>query len=493
MAERGVTVIDAGTSAIRCHVLGERGTELAAGRASWPPSVAPAELPLAREYRPGAVLRAVRALVNRTVRRAGAEIRAVAVTGMRQATAAIDHSGRAVYLGPNVDLRAVFEGAEIDAGHRRLVYETTGHLPSMLFAPAKLAWLRANRPGEFGRIRTAVTLPDWLIFELTGVLASEPTLAAEAGLLDIGSRTWATRLAAALRVPLDDGVPIIEAGNIVGAISQQAAGGTGIAAGTPVTSAGADTQCAALGMGATEPGQVAIVAGWSAPVLQVTDRPMPSARAATWTGCHLTGDRWVAESSAWDAGRAYSWLAETTGRTFAELEAEAETLQPGADATVAVLGQPRMDMSAVGLRLGGMVFPVPLAMSARGPGHMARAALESIAFAIRSNLEQLGEVTGRSPESIALGGGMARNGLFVRILANVLAADILILSHVSASAAGAFLCARTAIDGCDSPREVPGAGAGMVQVQPDAVAVSEYQEHYSRWLKTCEALDGVGL
>ena len=492
MPEGAVLAIDAGTSAIRCHLFNERGDEIAAERVCWPPSTAPADLPLAREFHPNSVLAAVYGLIRRTTYGADVAVRAVAVTSMRQGIALLDHDNQAIYLGPNVDVRAVFEGAAIDEAHRELVYATTGHLPSFFFAPAKLVWHRDNRPRLFERIRTAVTIPDWLILQMTGLLASEPTLASEAGLLDITSRRWATKLAETLKVPLDDSVPIVEAGRVVGGVNRGAARETGIAIGTPVVSAGADTQCAALGMGATEPGQVALVTGWSAPVQQVTELPMPSERSATWVGCHLSDHRWVAESSAWDAGRGYSWIAETTGRSFEELEAGAETAGPGAEGTVAILGHPRMDMSSVGLRCGGMVFPVPVTMNERGPGHLARAALESICYSIKANMEQLGDVTGRPAESIALGGGLARSGLFGHILANVLDADILVLSHKSASAAGAFLCAKLALTGCDSLSQVSNSSAAdMARISPKALLASEYQDHYSRWLQVSSALASV--
>ena len=66
--------------------------------------------------------------------RCPANIDAVAVTSQRQAVAFIDGDGGTVYVGPNTDLRAVFEGAAIDDQIGEVVYETTGHLPSMLFA-----------------------------------------------------------------------------------------------------------------------------------------------------------------------------------------------------------------------------------------------------------------------------------------------------------------------------------------------------------------------
>ncbi len=482
-------VIDAGTSAVRCHVFDATGAELAVDHTAWPPSIAPTDLPLAREFDPSAVLSTVHNLIRRVLDSVDVEIAAVAVTSMRQGVALLDRRDQPRYLGPNIDLRAVFEGGSIDDIHRDLVYRTTGHLPSFFFTPAKFAWFRGNRPELFQEIKTAVTIPDWLILQLTGELASEPTLACEAGLLDVSTRRWANSLAELLGFPLDDGVPLIESGSTVGQVNTKASEATGIPTGTPVASAGADTQCAALGLGVTMPGQVAVVAGWSAPVQQVTEAPAPSQNGETWFGCHLVDDAWIAESSAGDTGRAYAWIAEMTGRSFADLEAAASRVAPGAEGTTAVLGPPRMDMSSIGLRSGGVLFPVPVTMNERDPGHLARAGLESAAYSIKTNLQQLKTVTGRAPESIALGGGMARTSLFCDILANVLDADILVLSHMSASASGSFVCAMMALGEYDSLLQ--GARRSeqhLTRTSPNALLATEYEDHYDHWLEASSVL-----
>ena len=66
------------------------------------------------------------------------EIAAVAATSQRQAVVFLDSDGHELYAGPNLDLRAVFEGAAIDDELRDRVYRTTGHLPSFFFTAAKL-------------------------------------------------------------------------------------------------------------------------------------------------------------------------------------------------------------------------------------------------------------------------------------------------------------------------------------------------------------------
>ena len=124
----------------------------------------------------------------------------------------LDRDGRVLYAGPNVDLRAIFEGAAIDDSMGSRVFEVTGRLPSFLFAPARLRWFRQHKPAVYERIDRVVTLADWLRLNLSGELVSEATLAAEAGLLDVRTRQWCAELFDEIGVQADSGVPIERAG-----------------------------------------------------------------------------------------------------------------------------------------------------------------------------------------------------------------------------------------------------------------------------------------
>src|SRR5690606_6346688 len=88
-------------------------------------------------------------------------VRAVSVTAQRGGTAFLDGRGATLYAGPNTDLRAVFEGAELDERLGGAVYARTGHLPCMFFTPAKLRWWSKHRPGQARRIAQVLTLGAW--------------------------------------------------------------------------------------------------------------------------------------------------------------------------------------------------------------------------------------------------------------------------------------------------------------------------------------------
>lgn len=500
MGSRNVMVLDAGTSAARCFVFDENGQIIGSRTRQWTYLDEEDAPSLARAFDPQALWHDIRQLIAGALKESGvppAHIAALSVTGQRQAIVFLDDAGHEIYAGPNLDLRAVFEGAAIDQQMRERVYQTTGHLPSFFFTPAKLRWFQHHRPDAYGRIACVLTLADWVAWRLTGALASERTLAGEAGLLDIHRRDWCADLLNDMGIAID-ALPLVEASKIAGAVNRDAAGETGLAEATPVVVAGADTQCGLLGMGVAHEHQVGIVAGWSAPLQMVTGQPVLSPTGKTWAGCFLHPCKWVLESNPGDVGNSYRWLAEMLWRggedAFQQMDALANAAPLGSEGAVAFLGPSRMDMASPGMRQGGLLFPVPLTFSEMGRGNLIRASLEASAYAIRANLEQIEELADVQATDITVGGGMTRTKSFVRLLTDVLGREIRVSSTAEVSAIGAYLCARTALGDFTSLEEVASSVRPRLQVRrPDPRDSAEYQDYYEGWVRLSGQLEDVSL
>ena len=500
MANEYILVLDAGTSSARCLVFDHSGTIVGSAARRWSYVDEPDSSPLSRAFDPEDMWRNLCSLVALSMKDARIspkEIVATTATSQRQAVVFLDRSHREIYAGPNLDLRAVFEGAAIDEEMRDRVYETTGHLPSFLLAPAKLRWFQAHRPEAFDSIACVLTLADWMRWRLTGAIASELTLAAEAGLLDIKRREWCGDLLCDMGLPSNH-IPLVEAGTLAGTVVADASAEMGIPEGTPVAVAAADTQCGLLGMGVASEHQVGIVAGWSAALQMVTSKPVLSPESRTWAGLSPGNDKWVLESSPGDVGNSYQWLADTLFRDvpdpFREMDALAESVAAGSDGAVTFLGPPRMDMARLGMNLGGFLFPVPLTFSDLGRGHLVRASLEAIAYAVKSNLLQVEELAGAPAQDIALGGGMTLTKTWTRILADVLGEEVLVSSTPEVSGLGAWLCARTASGEFTSLEEAAESVRPLLRgLEPDPVSSVEYQDLYTRWGELSDKLRGMGV
>ena len=496
---RFIVVVDAGSTRIRCFVFDEDGRVVVRRSAPWDYLDTGSTSPYARELDSEAVWRSTAGLIAGCMGSSRVEagrVAAITVTSQRQGAVFLDREGRVLYAGPNIDLRAVFEGAAIDDEMGERVFETTGRLPSFLFAPAKLRWFMRNEPDVYDRIDRVATLADWLRWRLCGELVSEATLAAEAGLLDVGERRWCTPLLEDLGIQPSGGVPVERAGTVVGGIRPEAAGLTGTPERVPVVVAPADTQCGLLGLGVGRAGQVGVVAGWSIPLLKLTSEPTFDSGRRTWTGCYIEDGLWSLESTCGDAGNAYGWLADTMwadeSRPLDEMDRATREVPAGSEGVLALLGPPRMDMSRLGLRSGGFVFPVPMTFGAIGREHMARAALESIAFAVRANLEQLEEVGGTPAASVALGGGMTGASTWVSMLPDVLGRPVFVASEPDVTGAGARLTAEAALDGVESVVGYAESAAASRTIEPRSVESAEYEYHYMRWTEMARHLESAG-
>ncbi len=486
MSADPVLVIDAGSSSIRCHMVGESGRVTASTSRPWTYLSDPNDSPLAREFDVRACWISICDAIRECAKGQGS-IAAVAITSQRQSLVFLDSDSNALYAGPNTDLRAVFQGAALDLVHGNLLYQTTGHRPAFMMAAGKLAWLRDQRPDSYKRVSRVLALADWLAFMLTGEMGCEPTLGAGAGLLDFRRRAWATSMFDQLGLRLSP-VPMRDAVEPAGTLSESAAG---LPLGAPVVVAGADTQCSLVGTGILDPGCAGIVAGWSATVQLLVSQPTLADDMSVWSGCFQIPGLWTVESSAGDAGNAYRWLAHTLfdrdESAFRRMDSLAKSVPIGSDGAMAMLGPSIMDM---GMRMGGIVFPVPMTLGGPTRAHLVRASLEGLAYALRANLEQAERVAGITARRVSLGGGMTRTKTFVQIMADVIGRPIEVSDSPESTAIGAANVARAAIG--EIPSLTDAANATRT-VAPDPHAAADYEDLYRAWLETQQSLGDIQI
>ena len=492
MADNPVLVIDAGSSSIRCQMVDADGEITHSSSRPWLYIDEPDAGELSRSFDLEGSWHSLCDAIKECVGDVGAGLKpvpvAVSITSQRQSLVFTDGGGRPIYAGPNTDIRAVFQGSALDAQHGKLLYYTTGHRPAFMMAAGKLAWLRNDRPSDYEQVTHVFSLADWLAFKLTRHIACEPTLAAASGLMDIRTRTWASEMFQELELNCPD-APLCEATESRGTVTADELAPLN---GTPVVVAGADTQVGMIGAGAVEHGQVGTIAGWSVPVQMLIREPTLSSGMKTWTGLSQLPGLWAMESSAGDIGNVWRWLAETMfggEQAYAQMDSLAASVPPGSDGVTGHFGLQAMDVSAVGMRLGGLLFPTPITMGGPTPGQISRAALESFAYTIRANLEQLEGESGVTASHTALGGGLSRSSTLRQILPDVLGRPISMFRESDVTARGCAMIARTAIGEYRSLLEAAAEVSHQAHTaEPEPAASAEYQDHYEHWMDVHESI-----
>ena len=489
MSDKFVLIIDAGTTRIRCYVFDHRGQQVFQGSRDWVYKEDVSTPNFSQELEIDRVWCSIVDLISECVGNDSVGVRdvvAITVTGQRQGIVFIDHNEREIYAGPNTDLRAVFEGGAIDEEYSDIVYKTTGKLPSFLFSMAKLQWFKNHKPEIYLKIKSVITLPDWVRWKLSGELSSEYTLAGEAGLLDIGKRDWYTELPTKLDLPVNRDVSLTTAGTINGYLSGKISKQTNLPEGTPVVVSGADTQTALLGLGINPGAQIGIIAGWSIPVVTVTDKPIFDKNKRTWTGCYLDENQWTLESTCGDAGNVYEFFSHMlwphVSDPFLMMGKSASNSPVGSQGGMAFLGPSKMDMAQVGIQTGGFIFPVPVTFGGIDRNHLTRSVLEGISFAVRSNIDQLENIYGYPVKRVAVGGGMTKTKQWVRILTNVIGRSIEIDTSNNPTAKGAYLTAVTALGEFNSLTDKSNHEIlDMETIEPDQSQMAEYNDLFQRW------------
>ena len=486
---RVILVLDLGGSRLRCAVvLLDGGAPLEAASAPYPVTNDRAGA-LAHAYNPRLLReRLLRALAQGAQTAGPDNVAAIAVTAQRLATCFFDADLTTLSAGANNDTRAVFQGGAMDDAHGALIHRTTGHLPSMLFAPAKYAWWRESRPHTARRIAKTAGLDAWAALQLTSTLAETRLGLSESGLLDVASGAPAEALLEQLGVPvglLPDALPPDAP---VGQLTAEAAGATGLPRTTPVHLAGPDSHAAAVGCGAATDGAAACAAGWSAPVHVTTTSPAFDPQARTWTSLHGVGGRWTVEATPGDTGRTLDAVRRllTPRASHERFDALAQSAFASGRPVTAFLGPRAIDLSNPGITMGGVLMPAPITHGGLDAADIARAAFENAAFAVRESLALARMVAGTEPGTFALSGGMTESAVFPQLLADVLGEPVRV--HRNATATGAASLATT------PTQELAGRCADLAangaSVEPGPRS-RECGESYERWLRLRGRLDAL--
>ena len=339
----------------------------------------------------------------------GEDVAAVGLTGQMHGLVLLDEADRV--LRPAIlwnDQRTAHACDEIREaiGPRRLI-EITGNTALTGFTAPKLVWVRDHEPDIWSRIAHVLLPKDYVRLRLTGEHALDKADGAGTLLFDLDARDWSLGVLDALRIDPRWLPPTFEGPEITGAVSDAAAKATGLRAGTPVVAGGGDQAANAVGVGAVEPGVVALSLGTSGVVFATTARPLRDPAGQVHAFCHGVPGRWHLMTVMLSAAGSLRWFRDTLapGESFAAL------VDAAADVPAAVDGlyflpyltgerSPHPDPDARGAFVGLTI--------AHDRPHLTRAVLEGVAFGLRDGLDQMAATGMPSPAQIrASGGGTA--------------------------------------------------------------------------------------
>ena len=331
-------------------------------------------------------------------------------------------------------------------GAEELVRQRTGLLLDPYFSGTKVAWLLDQVPGARARAERGElafgTIDCFLLWRLTGgkVHATDVTNASRTLLFDIHRGQWDEELLRLIRVPRALLPEVRDSSEIYGetapGLFEQA---------IPIGGIAGDQQAALVGQACFEPGMAKSTYGTGCFLLLNTgETPVLSQNRMLTTPAYRINGRttYAMEGSIFAAGAAIKWLRDGLGlfANAAETAALARRV-PDSHGVYMVpafvgLGAPHWEPNARGLICG-------LTLDATG-AHLARAALESVAFQTRDLTAAMASDGAHRAAAIRVDGGMAANDWFCQFLADVLEAHVERPTELETTALGAAFLAGLA-------------------------------------------------
>jgi glycerol kinase len=379
---------------------------------------------------------------------AGADIAAIGITNQRETTVVWERaSGRPIAnaivwqdrrtAGLCDELRA--------AGKAQLIAEKTGLVIDAYFSGTKLKWLLDNVPGARQRAARGElafgTIDSWLIFHLSGGTAhvTDASNASRTMLFDIRRGDWDDELLRLLDIPREV-LPTVVASS--GICAHTVLDGVSV----PVAGIAGDQQAALFGQACLSPGLAKNTYGTGCFLLLNTGKEAVASRNRLVTTVAwkrgVTLD-YALEGSVFIGGAVVQWLRDGLQiiRSAPEVESLAATVPDNGGVyfvpAFAGLGAPHWDAYA-----RGSIFGLTRGTTA---GHLARAALESIAYQSADVLDAMQKDAGITLSELRVDGGATPNDLLMQFQADVLGVPVVRPKVLETTALGAAYLAGLAV------------------------------------------------
>lgn len=403
--------LDIGTSSAKAVLFDSETAHMVAVASREYPVLKPA--PDRAEQDPDTWWQAVVSTTQQVMAEAGRrDVVAIGFSGQMHGTVLLNAAGMPVHNAIIwADQRSVAACVDLVAPLGAEAYaQLAGTLPATGFMGATLRWLASHDPALLARTHRVVFPKDYVRLRMTGQVATEVSDAASSGVFDVARREWAWPILAGAGLPEQIFPEVLASTAVAGALLPAVAREMGLPEGIPVVAGCADQPAQAIGNGLIAPGMASVTTGSGGQVF-VPVWPASGEALATDPRLHVfvhaVPDMCYVEGAILSAGLSLRWLRNMTGlahdpEAYPRLSAEAAEVPPGADGLIFLpylSGErtPHMDPLARGGFVGLSHYHTR--------GHLARAVMEGVAFALRQALEISLSLGGMADTIIAAGGG----------------------------------------------------------------------------------------
>ena len=427
----------------------------------------------------------------------GDQISAVTVVGHGKGLYPISKSGDIFMHGIlSTDSRAQDLASEFSKNITQ-IYDISHQQIMTSQAPLILRWLKDNARKQYDQIGFVLSNKDFIRYLLTGEIKQEIGDASGNNLINLETKDYDSRLTdffgieeIAMKLP-----PLIQATDIAGKITADAATVTGLKIGTPVYGGMFDIDACTIATGVLSSDLFSVVAGtWSINVFLSSQ--FAPIKSGLMSSLFPTGEGLIEASSPTSAGNLAMIIKMLLKEESENAKAQNHTIYDNLEDMLtqtdarytSVLFFPflygsNVDPDAEGAFIGIRSLTTKM--------EMIRAVYEGICFAHRAHVEKLIKVAGKRPKAIRLSGGACNSKHWVQMFADVLNLPVELVDESELGGlGGAITCAVGSGLYPDFPTAVERMSRVVARFEPNPDQVALYEQKYEVYSSILDSLDG---
>ncbi len=381
------------------------------------------------------------------------------------------------------------------------LYKITGNTVDSYYGFSKMLWIKNHLPDVWRQLHLFLPPKEYVVYRLTKEVMIDYSSAGNiGGLFDIKKRQWSKEMSKQLGLPLKyQPQRLVASDEIVGQITEEAARLTGLAAGTPLVAGGIDAAVANLSAGALAEGDHVAMIGTSMCWGFITDKTNLSPKLISFPNVIQPLDKTYTFGGAATAGAVARWCRDIIGETeleaqekggmdaYTSLELATRDVPAGSEGLLALpyfMGErsPIWDATARGSLLGLSLY--------HRKEHIFKAFMEGVAYALRHNMESVGEHLAALDSEMILVGGVAKSRVWPQILADVTGYPIKMVKSATEAPLGDALLAGLGTGVVDCPEVIKDWLEFQAPIQPSKENKKIYDRYFSEYKQIYLSLKG---
>lgn len=401
------------------------------------------------------------------------QIAAVGIDGQSWSAIAVDENGQVLTNTPIwMDTRAqeICDRLNDEIGKDK-IFEVAGNSLQPSYTTAKILWYKENLPDVYKRTYKILQSNSYIAYRLTGEMTQDVSQGYGLHCFDMRKGVWNEEMCEKLGIPINLLPEIRRCDEVVGAVTEKAAGECGLCTGTPVVAGGLDAACGTLGAGVIHPGETQEQGGQAGGMSICMDTYKADPHLIM--GFHVVPGQWLLQGGTTGGGGVMRWFEQefageerfvaedTEESSLVQLNRKGEKIAPGSDGLVFLPYMSGERSPVWNPYAKGVFYGLDFAKT---KGHFVRACMEGVAYSLRHNLE-IAEKAGAKVETLCAMGGSANSLLWTQIKADITGKPVSVPSSDTATTLGAAILA--------------GVGVGFYKSYEEAVSltVKETRRH----------------